>query len=50
MKKIHLKRVTALACTAVLSLTGCNSFVTEDVTSYPLVSKLTTAEVIDYYA
>lgn len=50
MKKRHLKRVIALACIAALSLTGCNSFVTEDVTSYPLVSKLTTAEVIDYYA
>lgn len=50
MKKANLKRAIALTCATCLTLTGCNKFVGEDATSYPLESTLTKQEVVDYYA
>lgn len=50
MKKKHLTQVIALLSVASLSLTGCNSFISEDVASYPLAATMTSAELVDYYA
>lgn len=50
MKKKHLTKAVALLSVASLSLTGCSSFISEDVTSYPLASTMTSAELVDYYA
>lgn len=50
MKKKHLTQVIALLSIASLSLTGCNSFISEDVASYPLAATMTSAELVDYYA
>lgn len=50
MKKRHLTKAIALLSVASLSLTGCNSFISEDVASYPLAATMTSAELVDYYA
>lgn len=50
MKKRHLTKAVALLSVASLSLTGCNSFISEDVASYPLAATMTSAELVDYYA
>ena len=46
------KKVVAmmLAAASCISLTGCTSFIHEDVAKYPLVNQLTNQEVVDYYA
>lgn len=50
MRKRYLTTMTALISASTLALTGCSSFLREDVKSYPLASMLTSAEVVDYYA
>lgn len=50
MKRKYLTKAVALLGVASLSLTGCSSFISEDVTSYPLASTMTSAELVDYYA
>ena len=50
MKRKYLTRAVALLGVASLSLTGCSSFISEDVKSYPLASTMTSAELVDYYA
>lgn len=50
MKRKYLTKAVALLGVASLSLTGCSSFISEDVTSYPLTSTMTSAELVDYYA
>ena len=51
MKNKHVTRLIALVTSmSCLALTGCSSFVGEDVASYPLDSMLTKQEVVDYYA
>ena len=52
MKNKTLKKTAALVTSIGLatSMCGCNSFVSKDITSYPLASALTSAEVVDYYA
>lgn len=50
MKKRYLTKVVALLSMASISLTGCNSFISEDVASYPLAAAMTSAELVDYYA
>lgn len=50
MKRKYLTKAVALLGAASLSLTGCSSFISEDVTSYPLASTMTSAELVDYYA
>lgn len=50
MRKKHLIKVVALLSVFCMSLTGCSSFISEDVASYPLASAMTSAELVDYYA
>jgi hypothetical protein len=50
MSKLHLTKLTALTLVSCLTLSGCGSYVNSDVSEYPLVSALTTQEVVDYYA
>lgn len=50
MKKRQLTKAIALLSVASMSLTGCNSFISEDVASYPLEATMTSAELVDYYA
>lgn len=50
MRKKHLTKAIALFSVMCISLTGCNSFISEDVASYPLAATMTSAELIDYYA
>lgn len=50
MKRKYLTKAVALLGVVSLSLTGCSSFISEDVTSYPLASTMTSAELVDYYA
>lgn len=50
MRKTKITGLTALTLSATMALTGCNSFINNDVTKYPLVPALTTQEVVDYYA
>lgn len=51
MKSKTVKRLIALiTCLSIATLTGCNSFIDEDIASYPLESPLTQQEVVDYYA
>jgi hypothetical protein len=50
MKKKNITKVIALLSASSMMFTGCGSFISEDVASYPLASSLTSAELIDYYA
>lgn len=50
MRKQYFKKLIALASVASLSLSGCTSFINDDVASYPLASPLTQSELVDYYA
>ena len=51
MKSKLVKKLIALTtCMSITMLTGCSSFINEDVASYPLESSLTQQEVVDYYA
>ena len=50
MRKKHLTKVVALFSVVCMSLTGCSSFISEDVASYPLAATMTSAELVDYYA
>lgn len=49
-KKLFKQSLASLLALSCLSLTGCGSFVSDDVTKYELVSQLTLQEVRDYYA
>lgn len=49
-KGIRTLSLTMALAMAMGSLTGCGSVTSNDVASYPLVSGLTTQEVIDFYA
>jgi hypothetical protein len=50
MKKKNITKVIALLSASSMAFTGCGSFVSEDVASYPLAASLTSAELIDYYS
>ena len=50
MRRKKLTKSIALLSLMCMSLTGCSSFISEDVASYPLAATMTSAELIDYYA
>lgn len=50
MKNKKLLRIVAILSASSMLMTGCSSFVSEDVASYPLAPSMTSAELIDYYA
>ena len=51
MKRKFKQSLLSLSLATTLALTGCsNAFVGEDIASYPLGQKMTTAEAIDYYS
>lgn len=49
-RKCFKQFVAITAALSCITMTGCGSFVSADVTKYELVPALTTQEVIDYYA
>lgn len=49
-KKLFKQSLASLLAFSCVALTGCGSFVSDDVTKYDLVSQLTLQEVRDYYA
>lgn len=50
MRKKHLTKAVALLSVMCVSMTGCSSFISEDVASYPLAATMTSAELVDYYS
>lgn len=50
MKSRIVTKSIAFMSALAITLTGCGSFISEDVASYPLGQPLSQAEVIDYYA
>lgn len=52
MRRKRIKAASFIVASSLIvtSLTGCSSFISEDVTSYPYEDMPTTQELVDYYA